>query len=132
MPGKRYLLDTNAVIALLAGHAGLAALADDAEWLGISVITALEFSGFAGLTEAERNLFREFCRRVEVVDLRFDDVELTGHVDALRRARTVKLPDAIILATATARQAVLLTADEQLQRLNGALAGLEVRAFAEL
>ena len=132
MPGKRYLLDTNAVIALLAGHAGFAALADDDEWLGISVITALEFSGFAGLTEAERNLFREFCRRVEVVDLRFDDVELTGHVDALRRARTVKLPDAIILAAATARQAVLLTADEQLQRLNGALAGLEVRAFAEL
>ena len=132
MPGKRYLLDTNAVIALLAGHAGLAALADDAEWLGISVITALEFSGFAGLTEAERNLFREFSRRVEVVDLRFDDVELTGHVDALRRARAVKLPDAIILAAATARQAVLLTADEQLQRLNGALAGLEVRAFVEL
>ena len=132
MPGKRYLLDTNAVIALLAGHAGLAALADDAEWLGISVITALEFSGFAGLTEAERNLFSEFCRRVEVVDLRFDDVELTGHVDALRRARTVKLPDAIILAAATARHAVLLTTDEQLQRLNGALAGLEVRAFAEL
>lgn len=132
MPGKRYLLDTNAVIALLAGHAGIAALADDAEWLGISVITALEFSGFAGLTEAERNLFREFCRRVEVVDLRFDDVELTAQVDALRGARTVKLPDAIILATAAARQAVLLTADDQLQRLNGALAGLEVRAFVEL
>ena len=48
MPGKRYLLDTNAVIALLAGHAGLAALADDAEWLGISVTRRWNFPGSPG------------------------------------------------------------------------------------
>ena len=34
-PGKRYLLDTNALVALLQGHEGLLALAEQAQWLGV-------------------------------------------------------------------------------------------------
>jgi hypothetical protein len=31
MPGKRYLLDTNALVALLQGHKGVIALVDQAQ-----------------------------------------------------------------------------------------------------
>lgn len=129
MPGKRFLLDTNAVVALLQGHADLAALTGDAQWLGISVITALEFSGFPDLTDADRALFAEFVARVEVVDLTFSDAVLIGSINVLRRSRAVKLPDAIILGTAAARQAVLLTHDEQLLRMNGAAVNTVVQRF---
>ncbi len=129
MPGKRFLLDANAVVALLQGHAGLAALAGEAHWLGISVITALVFSGFPDLSEADRALFAEFVARVEVVDLTFSDAMLIGIVETLRRTRAVMLPDAIILGTAAARQAVLLTHDEQLLRMSGTADGIVVQRF---
>lgn len=129
MPGKRFLLDTNAVVALLQGHSGLAALTDDAQWLGISVITALEFSGFPDLTDADRALFAAFVARVEVVDLAFSNTLLTGNINILRRTRALKLPDAIILGTAVASRAVLLTHDEQLPRMNGAADNAVVQRF---
>ncbi len=129
MPGKRLLLDTNAVVAFLQGHAGLAALTDGAAWLGISVITALEFSGFSGLTDADRALFAEFTGRVEVIDLTYTDHALIDTIGALRRARALKLPDAIILATAIVKQAELLTQDDQLSRLNDVVAGATVLRF---
>ncbi len=129
MPGKRLLLDTNAVVALLQGHTGLAALTDCAEWLGISVITALEFSGFSGLTDADRALFAEFMARVEVIDLTITDHVLIDTINTLRGSRTLKLPDAIILASAAVKQAVLLSRDDQLLRLSGVVAGTAVQGF---
>lgn len=53
MLGKRFLLDTNALVALLQGNPELLALARSAEWLGLSVINILEFSGFEGLSAHE-------------------------------------------------------------------------------
>jgi predicted nucleic acid-binding protein len=104
-------------------------LTKNAAWVGISVITALEFSGFAGLTDADRALFAEFTARVDVVDLAFTDQVLIDTINSIRRSRAIKLPDAIILATAAVKQAVLVTRDDQLLRLNGVLAGAEVRGF---
>jgi hypothetical protein len=54
MPGERYLLDTNAIIALLQGNQQLIELLQDAEWIGISIISQIEFLVFPGLNEADR------------------------------------------------------------------------------
>lgn len=108
MPGKRLLLDTNAVIALLQGHTGLATLTENADWLGISVITALEFSGFAGLADADQQLFAEFTKRVSVIDLTFTDQVQIDTINALRRSapRATDVGRAVETATsATARAA---------------------------
>ena len=113
----------------MQGHTGLATLADSAEWLGISVITALEFSGLAGLADADRQLFAEFTKCVSVIDLTFTDQVQIDTINALRRSRALKLPDAIILAAATVNQAVLVSRDDQLLRLNGAVAGAAVQSF---
>ncbi len=50
MNGKRLLLDTNAVISILRGHEVLLTLAQSAAWVGISIITYLEFKSFPKLT----------------------------------------------------------------------------------
>ena len=81
------------------------------------------------MTDADRALFAEFTARVSVIDLTFTDPILIGTINTLRSARALKLPDAIILATAAVKQAVLLSRDDQLLRLNGAVAGAAVQNF---
>ena len=60
MSGDRYLLDTNAIVALLQGNSQLVQLLKNADWIGISVISQIEFLPFSGLTQPDRQLFRSF------------------------------------------------------------------------
>ncbi len=115
MSGKRYLLDTNAIVSLLQGNQRLVALLDDAAWTGISVIAKLEFLAFPRLSKADRELFAEFESRVEVVGLPAGDRSLLDAIITLRSSSGLKLPDAIIAASAMAAKAHLITADEHFQ-----------------
>jgi len=63
MSGERYLLDTNAIVALLQGNSQLIQLLQNPDWIGISVISQIEFMAFTGLTEADRQLFEQFIQR---------------------------------------------------------------------
>lgn len=114
---KRLLLDTNAVIALLGGHAQLREWASECEWLGISVITKLEFVAFPEISEEDINLLAEFEQRVEVVDLCHADLDLMRQVTKQRRDKQIKLPDAIIIASGLSRDAKIVTADRHLLSL---------------
>ena len=129
MPGNRYLLDTNALVALLQGHAGLLALTERAEWLGVSVINVLEFLGFEGLLAEDRELFNIFVSRVFVVDVTFSDTALMSQIGQLRKSRAIKLPDAIIAASAVLHQATLVTNDAQLQKLAADSQNLIIEPF---
>ncbi len=65
----RFLLDTNAVVALLNGNQTIAQILQSATWVGISIITELEFLAFSGLSSEDEVLFERFKNRVEVIDL---------------------------------------------------------------
>ena len=118
MPGNRYLLDTNALVALLRGNQELLALTQSAEWLGVSVINILEFSGFPDLSAQDRDLLSQFVSRVTVVDLVYDNSALMTCISTLRQSKALKLPDAIVMASATFHQATVLTNDARLLRLS--------------
>jgi tRNA(fMet)-specific endonuclease VapC len=117
MPGKRYLFDTNALVALLQGNLELVALTQSAQWLGLSVINVLEFAGFEGLSDHDRNLLAQFVSRVTVVDLAHSNVALMAHIAAIRQTKALKLPDAIVMASAALHQATVVTNDAQLHKL---------------
>lgn len=70
---KRFLLDTNAVVSLLAGNRKLANQLEAADYVGISIISYLEFLAFDGLSDSDRACFASFCERVEVVSLSLAD-----------------------------------------------------------
>jgi predicted nucleic acid-binding protein len=110
----RCLLDTNAVIALLRGEAILLDMCREADWIGVSIITWLEFMALAGLTEDDERLFGALLERVDVVGLDHADVEQLNAIIQLRRETGIKLPDAIIAGCARKCDAVLVTADKQL------------------
>lgn len=115
MTGRRYLLDTNAVISLLGGNRPLAERLERAEWTGISVISQLEFLAFPELAEADRGLFGAFVQRVEVIGLTFSQLDLIERITELRRTRKLKLPDAIVAGTALHHSAALVTADRHFE-----------------
>jgi tRNA(fMet)-specific endonuclease VapC len=130
MLGKRFLLDTNALIALLLGNRELIALSQSADWLGTSVINVLEFLAFDGLTEQDRSLFQQLVSRIKVVDVAHHDAELMVHISALRLQKTLKLPDAIVMASAALHDATLITNDLRLLNVAGSDANFSAAGFA--
>ncbi|WP_292836500.1 hypothetical protein [Nostoc sp. JL33] len=80
MSGSRYLLDTNAIVALLQGNLQLLQLLQNSDWIGISIISQIEFLAFSGLSQGDRQLFQQFIQRVEVVSLIADDTVLIEQI----------------------------------------------------
>jgi predicted nucleic acid-binding protein len=114
---KRLLLDTNAVIALLQGHPFLINEIRSATWVAISIISSLEFLSFSGLTDHDRELFKQFASRIDVVSLNSGNQRLLDQAVELRRQERLRLPDAIVAATAVVSDASLVIADQQLTRI---------------
>jgi tRNA(fMet)-specific endonuclease VapC len=117
MNGKtnRYLLDTNAVVALLQGHTGLAQRLANAQWIGISIITQLEFLAFPALSAHDADYFQRFTQRVYVIGLTPYAETYLQTIVRIRQQYRLKLPDAIIAAAALEHAATLVTADQQLK-----------------
>ncbi|NEO40208.1 MAG: type II toxin-antitoxin system VapC family toxin [Moorea sp. SIOASIH] len=117
MSGNRYFLDTNAIVALLQGNTQLIQLLQNAEWIGISVISQIEFLAFSGLAESDRQLFKQFLQRVEVIGLVSIDTGLIEKIIEIRQQYRLKLPDAIIAAMAIQNSASLVTADQEFAKV---------------
>jgi hypothetical protein len=118
MSGERYLLDTNAIVYLLRGGNALQKRLQSAEWVGISILSYIEFLAFPNLSENDRSIFQKFSEAVDVVSLDKTEQALIGTVIRLRSQHRLKLPDAIIAATAIERGATLITDDQQLRKLS--------------
>ncbi|MEH2320438.1 type II toxin-antitoxin system VapC family toxin [Nostoc sp.] len=111
MNGNRYVLDTNAIVSLLQGSSQLIQLLQDADWIGVSVISQIEFLAFSGLSQGDRQLFEQFLQRVEVVSLVASDAVLIEKIIEIRQQYRLKLPDAVIAAMTIQNSASLVTAD---------------------
>jgi tRNA(fMet)-specific endonuclease VapC len=107
----RFLLDTNAVIALLRGEKSMIDTLIAAEWIGISVISELEFLGFRGISPDDEALFGLLKNKIDVIGLSPSDQSLLEKIILVRRTGGHKMPDSIIAATAMEHQATLLTRD---------------------
>jgi predicted nucleic acid-binding protein len=117
MSGKRLLLDTNAIVALLQGNQRLIEATKDSGWMGISIISHIELLCFSGITDRDRDLFSSLSKRVELIGLHIGEPELIDRAIEIRRSSRIKLPDAIVVASALMRDAVLVTADAQLSKI---------------
>ncbi len=117
MSGNRYVLDTNAIVALLQGNFQLIELLKDADWLGISVISQIEFLVFPGLTQNDCQIFEQFLQRVNVLGLVATDIVLLEKIIEIRQQYRLKLPDAVIAAMAIQNSASLVTADREFAKV---------------
>lgn len=110
---KRYFLDTNAVIYLVSGR--LALPLPDGRY-SVSIITEIELLSFAGLSAGEE-------KKIHNLLFSLDRVHITEAVRdetiRLRRKNRLKLPDAVIAASALIQRAVLLTNDQAFASVEG-------------
>src|SRR4051812_46048821 len=111
MNGNKYFLDTNAIIALLQGNSSLKNSLFDAEWIGVSVISALEFLSFPDLSLKDKFVFFKFLDRVELIGVLATDLYLLESLADLKKTSSLKLPDAIIAGYAIKNQSILVSND---------------------
>ncbi len=108
-----FLLDTNVVLYLIGNR-----LVDPLPvgQFSISIITEIELLSYSNLSLDEEEKIRSFLSQVTVAPI---EILVKEQTIALRKQYRIKLPDAIIAATATALKAILLTNDGGLLNLPG-------------
>lgn len=112
--GKRYLIDTNIAIYLLDGNMPTHAISFlekiiDNEYF-ISVISKMELLGFDFSDAEKNNIATAFVGEGNLIQLTDDVIEQTI---ALRKVKRMKLPDAIIAATALTYNLVLVSRNDK-------------------
>ena len=117
MNGNRFLSGTNAITALLQGNVSLVAILKSSEWIGISVISEIEFLANPDLNENDKAIFISFMNRIEVIDLNHNEIDLLELILKIRKNAKIKLPDAIIAGTAIHNQAKLITSDDGFRKV---------------
>lgn len=107
------LLDTNVALYVLGGSLAEPLPSGD---YGISVITEMELLAWATLTAEEEANIRRFIANLTVCEL---TPAIRLRAVALRRTERLKLPDAIVCATALEHGVELWTNDARLTKVNG-------------
>ena len=107
------VLDTNAILYLLGGK--LSRTIPVGQYF-ISVISEMELLSYPLLDESAQAKIEGFLSEVTVVGLTED---VKARAIRLRRQHSLKLPDAIVAATALSLGASLLTNDSKLLQLPG-------------
>ena len=107
--------DTNIAIYLLSGDKELAELLDGLD-TKLSFISELELLSKPNMTLAEANNTKAFINQCTVVEM---SPVIKMKTIEIRQKGKVKLPDAIVAATAISLNLPLITADRQFEKVSG-------------
>jgi predicted nucleic acid-binding protein len=115
MSGNKLFVDTNIILYLLSGDKTLAELLHEKE-LFISFVTQLELLGYRGISEKDLQILEEFLSHCIVIDI---NNRIKTEVIKLRKNYSIKLPDCIIIASASYLNMPLITADSDFKKVEG-------------
>lgn len=116
MNGTNFVADTNALIYLLDGNSCMTQYLDKS--LAYSVISEMELLSYPGITESEEDSIKSLLNDCEEIVL---SNEIKTKTIELRKKYRIKLPDAIVAASAIVKGLPLITADKgfnQIEELN--------------
>jgi predicted nucleic acid-binding protein len=113
MNGNRLFVDTNILLYFLKGEPEVVKVISDKE-LVVSVITEIELLSFPNLTPENEQQIKELLDNCSIQELHQEIKELS--ID-IRKKYKVKLPDAIIAASAFFKKIPLLTSDKDFRRI---------------
>ena len=106
MHGTDKLLDSNILIYLSKKQLKLSSFSKPGDKLSISVITYMEVLGYPFTSQREEKLIKSICDSLQVV---FIDQKIVNEVIRIRKSAKIKLPDAIIAASAIVNHSELIT-----------------------
>lgn len=113
MNGSEFVFDTNIFLYLQSGRQDLVRIFNESS-VFISVISELELLGFKGLDERSEQELIKCLRSCFIVDI---ESPIKKVAIELRKKYQMKLPDAIIAATAIHLQIPLITADKDFEKV---------------
>ena len=109
MSGKTFILDTNIIIYLSQEKMKITDFASKGDRLCISIISYMEALGFPFKNNEEELIVKSLCDTCEVFNL---TKQITDKTIEIRKQTKIKLPDAIIGASALVNNSTLVTANE--------------------
>ena len=105
-----YALDTNSILYYLKKHKNLSdffiSIIQGSEPVSLSVVNKIELLSYSGLQEEDEKQIKEFIQDFKMREL---DDEIVDKTIEVRRKYKLKLPDAIITATAMINNLILVT-----------------------
>jgi predicted nucleic acid-binding protein len=115
MNGVKFLLDTNVIIGMYHKSTEVKVLLHDRKVIisqcAYSAITRMELLGFPSITDIEQQAIKTLLNKMVRIAIT-EDIEAT--TITFKQRHRVKLPDAIIAATAITYNLELLTLDKDL------------------
>ncbi len=114
MSGTNYLADTNALIYLLDGRDCMKPYLS--ERLSASIISEMEILSYSALTEDDEKNIKGLLAKCSIIPV---DSSIKDRTIQIRRNHRVKLPDAIVAATAMVNGMTLITADKGFEKIEG-------------
>ena len=111
--GANLVLDSNAIIAVLNGNEIAIELINNCN-LYISFIADLEVQSFPKISELEKRYLRNFLKECLIIDV---NPEIKKDCIELRSKYQLKLPDALIAATAKYLDIPLISADKTFNKI---------------
>jgi predicted nucleic acid-binding protein len=112
MNGSKYLADTNVLLYVIAGNIAVSEYINDEFY--ISEITEIELLGNKGITDIQYKYRSKMIDNCTIVSLSEYIKRITIQ---LKQNYTLKIPDAIIAATAIYLNIPLLTADKDFKKI---------------
>jgi len=112
----RYLLDTNAIINLLKDENANFIVKDRDEVFFVSVITEIELLCYKDLAEEDEASIKELLNESCIINI---NKKIKVEAIELKKKNTIKLPDAVICATALVSDLTLVTDDDRLFNIEG-------------
>ena len=108
------LLDSNTIVYLSKEIISIDDIFYDNEEYGISVITYMEVLGYDFKSTKEKEFIEELLSYLTII---YIDERIATRVIQLKKEKKIKLPDAIICATALVNNSLLITNDIRLQNI---------------
>lgn len=112
MNGIDFLVDTNALIYLLDGNPCMSSYLQ--KNLSFSVISEMELLSYPGITDQEMGNIKSLlmdCYEISITD------EIKEKTIEIRKKYKIKLPDAIVAASAIVNEIPLITADKGFSKI---------------
>ena len=113
MSGIDYLIDTNILIYIIKGNQNVEYFAKS-EILAISYITEMELFGKFQISEAEKQIIGKVLKKCYIFEM---DAQIKQYAINIKQQIKMKLPDAIIAATALKNNITLVTADNDFKKV---------------
>jgi predicted nucleic acid-binding protein len=114
MNGREFVFDTNIFLYLQSGRNDLIQLFNESS-VFVSVITEMELLSYSELNENSEKELTEALKSCFVVDI---EQPIRKIAIDLRKKCKIKLPDALICATAIHLQLPLISADQDFQKVD--------------